>query len=83
MIMAAVSIGIRLYQSFGCRDGQSGRIGHSECSQKIFHIVPAYKALLASLTGGILFGVALGILSGLLPAGKASKLDAAEAMRFE
>jgi putative ABC transport system permease protein len=51
--------------------------------EKIFHIVPAYKALLASLTGGILFGVALGILSGLLPAGKASKLDAAEAMRFE
>jgi putative ABC transport system permease protein len=51
--------------------------------EKIFHIVPAYKALLASLTGGILFGVALGILSGLLPAGKASKLDAADAMRFE
>jgi ABC-type antimicrobial peptide transport system permease subunit len=51
--------------------------------EKIFHIIPAYEALFASLAGGIVFGVALGILSGLLPAGKASKLDAAEAMRFE
>jgi putative ABC transport system permease protein len=51
--------------------------------EKVFHIVPAYKALLVSLMGGMLFGVVLGVLSGLIPAGKASRLDAAEAMRFE
>jgi len=50
---------------------------------KVFHLVPAYKILLASLMGGALFGAALGILSGLIPARKASRLDAAEAMRFE
>ena len=49
----------------------------------VFNIVAAYKVLLASLMGGILFGVVLGILSGLIPAGKASRLDAADAMRFE
>lgn len=51
--------------------------------EKVFHIVPAYKVLVASLAGGVLFGVALGIISGIMPAGKASKLDAADAMRFE
>ncbi len=51
--------------------------------EKVFHIVPAYRVLLASLAGGVLFGVALGIISGIMPAGKASKLDAADAMRFE
>ena len=51
--------------------------------EKVFHIVPAYKVLIASLMGGVLFGVVLGILSGLIPAGRASRLDAAEAMRFE
>jgi putative ABC transport system permease protein len=50
---------------------------------KAFHIVPAYKVLLASLMGGVVFGVVLGIVSGLIPAEKASRLDAAEAMRFE
>jgi putative ABC transport system permease protein len=50
---------------------------------KAFHVVPAYKVLFASLMGGILFGVVLGIVSGIVPAGKASRLDAAEAMRFE
>jgi hypothetical protein len=50
--------------------------------ENVFHIVPAYKVLIASLMGGVLFGVVLGILSGLIPAEKA-RLDAAEAMRFE
>ncbi len=49
----------------------------------VFNIVAAYKVLLGSLAGGVLFGVVLGMLSGLIPAGKASHLDAADAMRFE
>ncbi len=49
----------------------------------VFNIVAAYEVLLASLIGGVFFGVVLGILSGLIPAGKASRLDAADAMRFE
>jgi putative ABC transport system permease protein len=50
---------------------------------KAFHVVPAYKVLIASLMGGVLFGVVLGVVSGIVPAGRASRLDAAEAMRFE
>ena len=50
---------------------------------KYFNTVPAYGVFVASLFGGLMFGVILGVVSGLIPAKKASGLDAAEAMRFE
>ncbi len=54
-----------------------------EVLTKVFGTVPAYRVLVGSLLGGLAFGVVLGILSGLIPASRASGLDAAEAMRFE
>ncbi|MGD9817625.1 MAG: ABC transporter permease [Desulfomonilaceae bacterium] len=44
---------------------------------------PSYSMFILSVIGGVIFGFVLGISSGYLPARKASKLDAAEAMRFE
>lgn len=54
-----------------------------EILEKVFNTVPSYRVLIASLFGGLLFGVVLGMISGLMPAKRASGLDAAEAMRFE
>jgi putative ABC transport system permease protein len=51
--------------------------------EKVFNTVPSYSVLIASLFGGLLFGVLLGMISGLMPARRASSLDAADAMRFE
>lgn len=44
---------------------------------------PSYAMFVISVVGGVIFGFVLGISSGYLPARKASRLDAAEAMRFE
>lgn len=44
---------------------------------------PSYTLFLISIVGGVIFGFILGISSGYMPARKASRLDAAEAMRFE
>jgi putative ABC transport system permease protein len=54
-----------------------------EVLTKIFGTVPAYRVFVGSLLGGLAFGVVLGILSGLIPASRASGLDAADAMKFE
>jgi len=51
--------------------------------EKYFNTVPAYGVFVASLFGGLTFGVILGVVSGLIPAKRASGLDAADAMRFE
>jgi len=49
----------------------------------VFQTSPAYGVFALSVLGGVLFGVMLGIASGILPAVKASRLDPAESMRFE
>jgi putative ABC transport system permease protein len=54
-----------------------------EALAKLFGTVPAYGVFIGSLLAGLLFGIVLGILSGLIPARRASGLDAADAMRFE
>ncbi len=58
-------------------------IASVEILEKFFDMAPSYRVFLASLFGGILFGIVLGMISGMLPAKKASGLDAADAMRFE
>jgi putative ABC transport system permease protein len=50
---------------------------------RIFQTIPDQQVFYASLIGGVLFSVILGVASGLLPARRASQLDAAEAMSFE
>lgn len=47
------------------------------------HLHPDYGVLFLSIIVSLIFGVALGAVAGFLPAKKASKLDAAEAIRFE
>jgi putative ABC transport system permease protein len=54
-----------------------------ESLQKTFQTVPDTQVFYSSLAGGALFGLVLGILSGMAPARKASRLGAAEAMSFE
>ncbi|HTY22839.1 MAG TPA: ABC transporter permease [Desulfomonilaceae bacterium] len=54
-----------------------------EITEKCFNTVPAYSVFVASLFGSLAFGVILGVVSGMIPAKKASELDVAEAMRFE
>jgi len=49
----------------------------------VFQTSPAYGVFALSVLGGVFFGVFLGIVSGVLPAIKASRLDPAESMRFE
>ncbi len=54
-----------------------------ELLKQVFQTVPNYSVLLLSLIGGVVFSAVLGILSGIIPARKAGKLDVADAMRFE
>lgn len=54
-----------------------------ESLEKVFETVPNTQIFHASLIGGVIFGVVLGIVSGMMPAKRASKLDAAAAMTFE
>jgi putative ABC transport system permease protein len=49
----------------------------------VFKTSTAYGVFALSVLGGVFFGVFLGIVSGVLPAIKASRLDPAESMRFE
>jgi putative ABC transport system permease protein len=51
--------------------------------KRMLAIQPAYLVFAASLVAGVIFAVLLGIVSGYFPARTASRLDAAEAMRFE
>ena len=54
-----------------------------EILERIFDMAPSYRVFFATLLGGIVLGIILGMISGLIPARKASGLDAADAMRFE
>ncbi|MDQ7781590.1 MAG: ABC transporter permease [Desulfomonilaceae bacterium] len=54
-----------------------------EVLKSVMETTPAYEVFVASLIGGVIFSVLLGIASGYVPAKRASRLDAAEAMRFE
>jgi len=54
-----------------------------EILKRVMETVPVYEVFVASMLGGVVFGAILGVVSGLVPARKASRLDAAEAMRFE
>lgn len=51
--------------------------------QFLLNTSPSYMMFIISVAGGVVFGFILGISSGYMPARKASRLDAADAMRFE
>ncbi|MFZ5868392.1 MAG: ABC transporter permease [Thermodesulfobacteriota bacterium] len=44
---------------------------------------PNYRVMLASLFSSVVLGMVIGVLSGVIPARKAGKLDPVDAMRFE
>jgi len=48
-----------------------------------FDMIPDYRMIVAGTIGALILGICLGVISGLAPARKASRLDPAEAMRFE
>ena len=48
-----------------------------------FDMIPDYRMMVAGIVGALILGICLGVISGLAPARKASRLDPAEAMRFE
>ncbi len=49
----------------------------------MIEVAPNYLVLAYSIMGSVVLGILLGIVSGLLPAARASKLDCVTAMRFE
>lgn len=48
-----------------------------------FDMIPDYRMMVAGTIGALILGICLGVVSGLAPARNASRLDPAEAMRFE
>jgi len=48
-----------------------------------FDMIPDYGMMVAGTIGAVILGICLGVISGLAPARNASRLDPAEAMRFE
>ena len=48
-----------------------------------FDMIPDYGMMVAGTIGAVILGICLGVISGLAPARHASRLDPAEAMRFE
>lgn len=49
----------------------------------IFGMIPDYGMMIAGTAGALILGIVLGVVPGLEPARKASRLEPAEAMRFE
>ena len=54
-----------------------------EILQIIFDTVAGYSTLLASIFGSVFIAVLLGVASGMVPAARAGRLSAVDAMRFE
>lgn len=54
-----------------------------EVLKEVFGTAPDYRIFVISVVSGVLFSCFLGIISGFVPAKRASRLDPAEAMRFE
>jgi putative ABC transport system permease protein len=48
-----------------------------------FSMIPDYSMMIAATLGALVLGIVLGVVPGLEPARKASRLEPAEAMRFE
>jgi len=49
----------------------------------LFSMIPDYSLMIAGTIGSLILGLVLGVIPGLEPARKASRLEPAEAMRFE
>ena len=49
----------------------------------LFDMIPDYGMMVAGTIGALILGIGLGVIPGLNPARKASRLEPAEAMRFE
>lgn len=49
----------------------------------LFGMLPDYRMMIAGAIGALILGIGLGVIPGLEPARRASRLEPAEAMRFE
>jgi putative ABC transport system permease protein len=54
-----------------------------ESLQRVFDTEAQYRIFLLSILGSVAIAVVLGVASGMLPAARAGRLSAVEAMRFE
>lgn len=67
----------------GAAVGILSGLGAVELLQSIFETVAGLATFLYSILGSVLIAVVLGVASGLVPAARAGRLSAVDAMRFE
>jgi putative ABC transport system permease protein len=83
MIMSQFLLESTLISLTGAAVGLLAGVISVEALKKTMNIVPQYDVFILSLIGSVIIGLVLGVITGIVPAKRASKLHAVDAMRFE